>query len=117
VEIDADIAKAVLETITQLCEPDDASKDLALKHSDYVLGNEKSPHPIYPSWRYSFLYPYATLQLLSVLLQNRRSHVQAYFLKTPAGALSFIAVLQSMHVIMHNGMCFSCSYVLCVGTL
>jgi hypothetical protein len=117
-EIDADIAKAVLETITQLCEPDDASKDLALKHSDYVLGNEQAIHILFTLLGDTHFYTrYATLQLLSMLLQNRRSQVQAYFLKTPAGASSVIAVLEDKREIIRNGMYCNFSCVPCVGTL
>lgn len=109
-EIDADIAKAVLETITQLCEPDDASKDLALKHTDYVLGNEQAIHILFTLLADTHFYTrYATLQLLSMLLQNRRSQLQGYFLKTPAGASSVIAVLEDKREIIRNGTYFSCS--------
>ncbi|KAG1836308.1 hypothetical protein F4604DRAFT_703773 [Suillus subluteus] len=92
---DAEIAKAVLETITQLCEPDDDSKDLALKHTDYIIGNVQAVHILFSLLGDTHFYTrYATLQLLSVLLQNRRSQVQGYFLKDPAGATSIIAVLE-----------------------
>ncbi|KAG1878938.1 p115 like vesicle tethering protein [Suillus subluteus] len=102
-EIDAEIAKAVLETITQLCEPDDDSKDLALKHTDYVIGNDQAVHVLFSLLGDTHFYTrYATLQLLSVLLQNRRSQVQGYFLKAPAGATSIIAVLEDKREIIRN---------------
>ncbi|KAG1734612.1 p115 like vesicle tethering protein [Suillus lakei] len=102
-EIDAEIAKAVLETITQLCEPDDDSKDLALKHTDYVIGNEQAVHILFSLLGDTHFYTrYATLQLLSVLLQNRRSQIQGYFLKAPAGASSVIAVLEDKREIIRN---------------
>ncbi|KAG1856077.1 p115 like vesicle tethering protein [Suillus subalutaceus] len=97
------IAKAVLETITQLCEPDDDSKDLALKHTDYVIGNDQAVHVLFSLLGDTHFYTrYATLQLLSVLLQNRRSQVQGYFLKAPAGATSIIAVLEDKCEIIRN---------------
>lgn len=103
-EIDAEIAKAVLETITQLCESDDDSKDLALKHTDYVIGNEQAVHILFSLLGDTHFYTrYATLQLLSVLLQNRRSQVQGFFLKAPAGASSVIAVLEDKREIIRNG--------------
>ncbi|KAG2113608.1 p115 like vesicle tethering protein [Suillus discolor] len=102
-EIDAEIAKAVLETITQLCEPDDDSKDLALKHTDYVIRNEQAVHVLFSLLGDAHFYTrYATLQLLSVLLQNRRSQVQGYFLKAPAGTSSVIAVLEDKREIIRN---------------
>ncbi|KAG1858516.1 p115 like vesicle tethering protein [Suillus subluteus] len=103
VEIDAEIAKAVLETITQLCEPDDDSQDLALKHTDYVIGNDQAVQVLFSLLGDTHFYTrYATLQLLSVLLQNRRSQIQGYFLKAPAGATSIIAVLEDKHEIIRN---------------
>ncbi|KAG2360553.1 p115 like vesicle tethering protein, partial [Suillus spraguei] len=102
-EIDAEIGKAVLETITQLCEADDDSKDLALKHTDYVIGNGQAVHVLFSLLGDTHFYTrYATLQLLSVLLQNRRSQVQGYFLKAPAGASSVIAVLEDKREIIRN---------------
>lgn len=102
-EIDAEIAKAVLETITQLCEPEDDSKDLALKHTDYVIRNEQAVHVLFSLLGDAHFYTrYATLQLLSVLLQNRRSQVQGYFLKAPAGTSSVIAVLEDKREIIRN---------------
>ncbi|KAG1737831.1 p115 like vesicle tethering protein [Suillus paluster] len=102
-EIDAEIAKAVLETITQLCESDDHSKDIALTHTDYVIANEQIVHVLFSLLGDTHFYTrYATLQLLSTLLQNRRSQVQGYFLKAPAGASSVIAVLEDKREIIRN---------------
>ncbi|KAG1865027.1 p115 like vesicle tethering protein [Suillus subalutaceus] len=103
VEIDAEIAKAVLETITQLCEPDDDSKDLTLQHTDYVIGNDQAVHVLFSLLGDTHFYTrYTTLQLLSVLLQNRRSQIQGYFLMAPAGATSIIAVLEDKREIIRN---------------
>ncbi|KAH7921643.1 hypothetical protein BV22DRAFT_1038405 [Leucogyrophana mollusca] len=102
-EIDADIGKAVLETLHQLCEVDDATKDLALKHTDYVLANEQVTHTLFALLGdTNFYIRYATLQLLSTLLQNRRQQVQSYFLKAPSGAPSVIAVLEDKREIIRN---------------
>ncbi|KIJ66115.1 hypothetical protein HYDPIDRAFT_87189 [Hydnomerulius pinastri MD-312] len=102
-EIDADIGKAVLETLHQLCEADEASKELGLKHTDYVLANEQATHTLFTLLGDSHFYiRYATLQLLSTLLQNRRSVVQGYFLKAPNGAPSIISVLEDKREIIRN---------------
>lgn len=104
VEIDADIGKAVLETLTHLCEVDEPSKELALKHTDHFLANEQATHTLFTLLADSNFYiRYATLQLLTTLLQNRRSVVQAYFLKAPNGASSIILVLEDKREIIRNG--------------
>jgi hypothetical protein len=51
------------------------------------------------------------LQLSSMLLQNRHSQVQAYFMKTTAGALNVIPVLDDKPEIIRNDMYFRCPYV------
>ncbi|KAH7912734.1 p115 like vesicle tethering protein [Hygrophoropsis aurantiaca] len=102
-EIDADIGKAVLETLHQLCEVDEGTKELGLKHTDYVLANERTTHTLFALLGdTNFYIRYATLQLLSTLLINRRHQVQSYFLKAPAGAPSVIAVLEDKREIIRN---------------
>jgi hypothetical protein len=103
-EIDADIGKAVLETLHHLCEVDEASKELSLKHTDYILANEQVTHTLFTLLGDSHFYiRYATLQLLSTLLQNRRSVVQGYFLKAPNGAPSIVSVMEDKREIIRNG--------------
>lgn len=108
-EIDADIGKAVLETLHHLCEVDEPSpsKELSLKHTDYFLASEQATHTLFTLLGNSHFYlRYATLQLLATLLQNRRSVVQGYFLKAPNGAPSTILVLEDKREIIRNGESF-----------
>lgn len=103
-EIDADIGKAVLETLHHLCEVGDVSKELGLKHTDAFLANEQATHTLFTLLADSHFYVrYGTLQLLATLLQNRRSVVQGYFLKAPNGAPSIISVLGDEREIIRNG--------------
>ncbi|KAF9235255.1 hypothetical protein BU15DRAFT_65006 [Melanogaster broomeanus] len=102
-EIDADIGKAAIETLQHLCEPEEASRELSLKHTDYFLANEQATHTLFTLLGNSHFYiRYATLQFLSTLLQNRRSVVQGYFLKAPNGAPSIISVLEDKREIIRN---------------
>lgn len=107
-EVDADIGKAVLETLNTLCEVEDgappASRELAYKHIDYVLSIEKPTHTLFTLLVDTNFYTrFATLQYLSTLLQHRRQVVQGYFLKASAGPASVIAVLEDKREIIRNG--------------
>ncbi|EGO26144.1 hypothetical protein SERLADRAFT_447399 [Serpula lacrymans var. lacrymans S7.9] len=102
-EIDPDIGKAALETLNTLCEVDENTKDLALRHTEYVLAKEQPTHTLFALLGNSNFYiRYATIQLLTTLLQNRRQVVQGYFLKAPSGASSVIAVLEDKREIIQN---------------
>lgn len=106
-EVDADIGKAVLETLNTLCDVDDTTpgaKELGFKHTDYVLANEKAAHTLFALLGDSNFYTrFASLQFLSTLLQNRRQAVQGYFLTAPVGPGSVIAVLEDKREIIRNG--------------
>lgn len=106
-ELDAEIGKAVLETLNILCDVEDGvlgSKDLGHKHTDYVLANEKATHTLFALLGDNNFYTrFATLQYLSTLLHNRRQVVQGYFLKAPAGTSSVVAVLEDKREIIRNG--------------
>ncbi|KAG5653789.1 hypothetical protein H0H81_010459 [Sphagnurus paluster] len=105
-EIDADVGKAVIETLQLLCdaeEGDAASKELGFKHTDYVLANEKATHILFALLGdQNFYTRFATLQYLSTLLQNRRQLVQGYFLKAPSGTASVVSVLEDKREIIRN---------------
>ncbi|KAJ2928615.1 hypothetical protein H1R20_g8454, partial [Candolleomyces eurysporus] len=105
-EVDADIGKAVLETLHALCDAEDSTpngKALGFKHSDALLANEKSVHTLFALVKDSNFYTrYSSLQLLSTLLLNRRQAVQSYFLTAPAGPGSIIAVLDDKREIIRN---------------
>lgn len=107
-EVDADIGKAVLETLHALCDTEDSTpngKVLGFKHSDILLANERSVHTLFALVKDTNFYTrYSSLQLLSTLLLNRRQAVQSYFLTAPAGPGSIIAVLDDKREIIRNGM-------------
>lgn len=106
-EVDADIGKAVVETLLILCDADEGdseSKELGYKHTDYVLANEKATHTLFALLGdQNFYTRFATLQYLSILLQNRRQLVQGYFLKAPTGTGNVVSVLEDKREIIRNG--------------
>lgn len=103
-EIDADIGKAVLETLIMLCEVDTTNKELGFKYTDTVLATEKAIHILFALLGdNSFYTRFSAIQYLAILLQNRRQVVQAYFLKAPTGARNAIAILEDKREIIRNG--------------
>jgi hypothetical protein len=106
-ELDADIGKAVIETLHTLCEVDDntpLAKDLGFKHTDRVLSNEKALYTMFSLLGDTNFYTrFATVQYLVVLLQNRRQVVQGYFLTAPSGAASVISALEDKREIIRHG--------------
>jgi intracellular protein transport protein USO1 len=115
-DVDADIAKACLECLTTLCSTDgeDGALDpvkLGLKHTDYFLTNEIGTHRLLellamsPEQPDNFYTPYCTLQFLSVLLTNRRSPVQTYFISAPdgCGTAGLLGALGDRREILRNG--------------
>jgi hypothetical protein len=106
-EIDADIGKAVLETLNTLCDTEDSipgGKEIGFKHTDYILANERTTHILFSLLGdANFYIRYATLQFLTTLLQNRRQVIQPYFLKAAVGPASVIAVLDDKREITRNG--------------
>lgn len=108
-EIDADIGKAVLETLNVLCEAEDIAspqaRELGFRHTDQVLKDEKVAHKLFALLAdISFYLRVSILQFLSTLLQNRRQVVQGYFLKAPVGPTSFVSVLEEKREIIRHGM-------------
>jgi hypothetical protein len=109
-EVDADIGKAVLETLNILCDVEE-NKECGFKHTDYVLENEKTVHTLFALLADDGFYTrFGTLQYLSTLLQNRRQVVQGYFLKAPSGSSSMMTVLEDKREIIRNGEFFSCDW-------
>ena len=106
-EVDADIGKAVLETLDLLCDAEDTSpgsKESGLKHTNQVLANEKAINTLFSLLGdLTFYTRFASLQLLSTLLRNRRQTVQGYFLKTSTGPASVISVLEDKREIIRGG--------------
>jgi hypothetical protein len=102
-ELDADIGKAVLETLNILCDVDD-SKDLGSKHTDIVLVNEKAAHTLFALLGDTNFYTrFTTIQFLTTLLELRRQVVQGYFLTAPVGATTLISILEDKREIIRNG--------------
>ncbi|KAF5326594.1 hypothetical protein D9611_000259 [Ephemerocybe angulata] len=105
-ELDADIGKAVLETLYILCDTEDSAPNgssLGFKHTDVLLSQDKPVHTLFALLKDTNFYTrFPALQLLSSLLQNRRQTVQGYFLTAPAGPGSIIAVLEDKREIIRN---------------
>ncbi|TFK21983.1 hypothetical protein FA15DRAFT_623170 [Coprinopsis marcescibilis] len=105
-EVDADIGKAVLETLNILCDTEDtgnSAKALGFKHTDIVLANERATHVLLSLLKENNFYNrYTALQFLSTLLHNRRQLVQSYFLTAPAGPGGIIGVLDDKREIIRN---------------
>ncbi|KAF8339336.1 p115 like vesicle tethering protein [Amanita rubescens] len=105
-EVDADIGKAVLETLDLLCDAENTvpgNKELGLKHTNQVLANEKAINTLFTLLGdLTFYTRFASLQLLSTLLRNRRQIVQGYFLKTSTGPASVISVLEDKREIIRG---------------
>ena len=106
-EVDADIGKAVLETLDALCDTEDPTpggKELGFKYTDFVLASEKTTHFLFLLLGDTNFYTrFATLQYLTTLLRNRRQAVQSYFLTAPAGPGSAITALEDKREIIRNG--------------
>ncbi|KAG7449889.1 uncharacterized protein BT62DRAFT_963415 [Guyanagaster necrorhizus] len=101
-EVDSDIGKAVLETLSLLCDMEEG-RDLGYKHSDVVLAGDKTVHILFSLLAdNSFYLRFATLQFLSTLLHNRRQVVQGYFLTASTGPTSVISVLEDKREIIRN---------------
>jgi len=106
-DVDGDIGKAVLETLTVLCDAEDTvpgSRELGFKFTDMILSSEKAAHTLFALLpNLDFYTRYSTLQYLTMLLHNRRQTVQSYFLTAPAGPGSVITVLEDKREILRNG--------------
>jgi len=105
--VDADIGKAVLETLNILCDTEDPTpggQELGAQHTDFVLTSEKTTHSLFLLLGDTNFYTrFATLQYLTTLLRNRRQAVQSYFLTAPAGPRSAIMALEDKREIIRNG--------------
>ncbi|KAF8588828.1 hypothetical protein K439DRAFT_1334276 [Ramaria rubella] len=114
-DIDGDIGKAVLETLVTLCEVANGEghgdagggsaggKDVGMKHTDMVLETPKAANKLFHLLGDQTFYTrYGTLQLLQVLLQNRRTIVQGYFIKSSVGFSNVISILEEKREIVRN---------------
>ncbi|KAH9975184.1 p115 like vesicle tethering protein [Russula compacta] len=97
-DVDPDIGRAAIETVTVLCDTLDASyaqRDLGLEHTDKVLEEEKTTHKLFALLGdQDHLLRYSACVLLIGLLQNRPQRVQGYFLNAPVGPATIIGLLE-----------------------
>ncbi|KAH8110425.1 hypothetical protein DFH11DRAFT_1621277 [Phellopilus nigrolimitatus] len=107
-EIDADIGKAVLETLNILCDvreasPSAESKALGLMNTDEVLKIDKPAEKLFSLLGDpNFYVKYSALQFLATLLHNRRQAMQAYFLKAQSAPANVLATLDDKREIIRN---------------
>jgi hypothetical protein len=112
------VGRAVLECFIALCGTSEQSTQqdnaLAMKHTDYFLSNPIATHRLVSLLQPpgDFYTTYSALQLLAVLLTNRRNVVQKYFISTPdgSGAAGIVAALSDKKEIIRNGMLM---FILC----
>ncbi|GJJ08508.1 hypothetical protein Clacol_002726 [Clathrus columnatus] len=108
-DIDADITKAVLETLTSLCDVNDENdglptgKALGMKHTDVVLSTAQTCNKLFQLIGDTAFYTrFGALSLLQILLQNRKIVVQGYFIKSPVGFSHVVALLEDKREIIRN---------------
>jgi intracellular protein transport protein USO1 len=121
-DIDPDIGRAAIETVTILCQSDEPESsgttidhhhaqnpDLSLQHTDTLLEDEKTAHALFAllGGDRDTALRYSACVLLTSLLQNRPQRVQAYFLKTPVGPAPVIGLLEGEKDIVGHGGHFS----------
>lgn len=116
-DIDADITKAVLETLAVLCDVNDendlapaapgtsGSKALGMKHTDVILSTSQTSDKLFQLLGNTTFYTrFGALRLLQVLLQNRKTVVQGYFIKSAVGFSNVVAILEDKREITRNGL-------------
>lgn len=108
-ETDDDIGKAVLETLHILCDVGDASptaeqKALGLRASDELLKVDVPTQKLFTLLASSNFYvKYSAIQLIVLLMHNRRQIVQGYFLKAQNAPGNVLASLDDKREIIRNG--------------
>jgi len=109
-DVDPDIGRAAIETVTILCDTLEASyaqRDLGLEHTNRLLEDEKTVHKLFALLGdQDHLLRYSTCVLLIGILQNRPQTVQAYFLKASVGPATVIALLEGEKDIVGRGECY-----------
>ena len=108
-DVDPEIGRAAIETVTVLCDTLDASasytqRDFGLEHTDKLLEDEKTTHKLFALLGdRDYLLRYSACVLLISILQNRPQKVQTYFLKAPVGPATVIALLEDNKEIVGRG--------------
>ena len=115
--VDQEVAKAVLQTLTTLCEVDGAEstaeqREVSLRNTDKVLQDPTHTRKLFGLLNdASFYTRYGTLQLLNTLVTNRRSVVQSHFLNAPENSQTVTATLEEKRDIIRTGEFFVSTYL------
>ncbi|KAK4055135.1 Vesicle-mediated ER to Golgi transport protein [Microbotryomycetes sp. JL201] len=105
---DVEIGKAVVETLSLLCEVEEvdgkpAREDSGLRNSDVFLATPTPLHTLLSLLSTSHFYlRFFTLQLLGILLANRSNVVQGYVLTAPGGLGRIVETLDDSREIIRN---------------
>lgn len=113
-DVDPDTTKAVLETLASLCDVNGendftpaggaSGKALGMKHTDAVLSTPQACNKLFQLLGNTVFYTrFGALRLLQILLQNRKTVVQGYFIKSPVAFSNVVAVLEDKREIIRNG--------------
>ena len=108
-ETDDDMGKAVLETLHVLCDIGDASptaeqKAIGLRTTDELLKTDGPTQKLFALLASTNFYvKYSAIQLIVLLVHNRRQVVQGYFLKAQNAPGNVLAALDDKREILRNG--------------
>ncbi|GAA6000461.1 uncharacterized protein JCM10292_001526 [Rhodotorula paludigena] len=105
---DTEMAKAVVETLSLLCEVEEVDgrpvrDDSGLRNSDVFLATPTPLHTLLTLLTPSHFYlRFFSLQLLGILLANRPQQVQQYVLTSPGGIGRLVETLDDAREIIRN---------------
>ncbi|GAA6058533.1 hypothetical protein JCM10212_006972 [Sporobolomyces blumeae] len=105
---DVETAKAVVETLSLLCEVEEVDgrpvrDDSGLRNTDSFLSTPTPLHTLLTLLTPSHFYlRFFSLQLLGILLNNRSSQVQQYVLTSPGGIGRLVETLDDSREIIRN---------------
>ncbi|GAA6035143.1 hypothetical protein JCM8097_006386 [Rhodosporidiobolus ruineniae] len=107
-QADVEMAKAVVETMSLLCEVEEVDgrpvrDDSGLRNTDVVLNTPTPLHTLLTLLTPQHFYlRFFTLQLLGILLLNRPAQVQQYVLTSPGGVGRLVETLDDSREIIRN---------------
>ncbi|SCV68561.1 BQ2448_682 [Microbotryum intermedium] len=105
---DVEMAKAVVETVSLLCEVEEVDSrpvrdDSGLRNTDVFLQTAAPLHTLLTLLTPTHFYlRFFSLQLLGVLIANRSSQVQAHVLTAPGGVGRLVETLDDTREIIRN---------------
>ncbi|KAF9928458.1 hypothetical protein FBU30_002360 [Linnemannia zychae] len=103
---DLDIGKAVLETLTVLCQPEsdhDDAKDFALEISQTILEDASNVEILLDMLEeYDFYVRFHVVSLLATLVLNNTDRLQECILAAPMGISKLMALLDDRREIIRN---------------